>query len=39
MMQVTSKVTHEALHDIDVRIDGVRTSAITPAAPRTGVSR
>ena len=32
LMQVTSKVTHEALHDIDVRIDGVRTSALTLAA-------
>jgi len=30
MMQMTSKVTHEAMHNVSVSIDGVRTSEITP---------
>ncbi len=31
MMQVVGKVTHEAMHNIDVVIDGVRTRDLTPA--------
>lgn len=30
MLQVTSKVTHEALHNVDLTIDGVRTRDLTP---------
>jgi len=30
MMQMTSKVTHEAMHNVNVSIDGVRTRDITP---------
>ncbi len=30
MMQMTSKVTHEAMHNVKVDIDGVRTRDITP---------
>ncbi len=30
MMQMVSKVTHEAMHNVDVSINGVRTSDITP---------
>lgn len=30
MMQVVGKVTHEALHNIDVDIDGIRTRDLTP---------
>jgi len=31
MMQMTSKVTHEAMHNVNVSISGVRTSEITPS--------
>ena len=31
MMQIVGKVTHEAMHNIDVVIDGVRTRDLTPA--------
>ena len=30
MMQMTSKVTHEAMHNVNVSINGVRTSDLTP---------
>ena len=30
MMQMTSKVTHEAMHNLKVSINGVRTNGITP---------
>jgi Ca-activated chloride channel family protein len=30
MMQMTSKVTHEAMHNVNVSINGVRTRDITP---------
>ncbi|ASJ74803.1 VIT domain-containing protein [Granulosicoccus antarcticus] len=30
MLQVTSKVTHEALHNVDLSIDGIRTRDLTP---------
>lgn len=30
MMQVVSKVTHEAMHNINISIDGVRTRDLTP---------
>ena len=30
MMQMTSKVTHEALHNVRIDIDGVRTRDLTP---------
>jgi len=31
MMQMTSKVTHEAMHNVNVNINGVRTSELTPS--------
>ena len=30
LMQATSKVSHESLHDVEVSIDGVRTSDLVP---------
>ena len=30
MMQIVGKVTHEAMHNIDISIDGVRTRDLTP---------
>lgn len=30
MMQMTSKVTHEAMHNVRISIDGVRTRELTP---------
>lgn len=30
MMQVVSKVTHEAMHNIDIKINGIRTRDLTP---------
>jgi len=30
MMQIVGKVTHEAMHNIDITIDGVRTRDLTP---------
>lgn len=30
MMQMTSKVTHEAMHNVNVSINGVRTNSLTP---------
>ena len=31
MIQMTSKVTHEAMHNVNVSIKGVRTTELTPA--------
>lgn len=31
LMQATSKLTHQALHDIDVKFAGIKTKDITPA--------
>ena len=33
LMEFTSKVSHEALHDLDLEIRGVRVADLSPAAP------
>jgi len=33
LMEFTSKVSHEALHDLDLQIRGVRVADLAPAAP------
>lgn len=33
LLAATSKVTHEALHGVQIEIDGVRTADLTPSAP------
>lgn len=35
LMKFTSKVTHEAMHDIDLKISGVTTRDLTPKVTRT----
>ena len=35
LMEFTSKVTHEALHDLDLRIRGIKVTDLTPATPRS----
>ena len=35
LMEFTSKVNHEAMHDIDLKISGVTTRDLTPAVTRT----
>ena len=35
LMEFTSKVNHEAMHDIDLKIRGVTTRDLTPAVTRT----
>ena len=35
LMEFTSKVTHEAMHDIDLKITGVTTSDLTPKVTKT----
>lgn len=32
LLAATSKVTHEALHGVEIRIDGIKTADITPGA-------
>ena len=38
MLQMTSKVKHEALHNVRIEIDGVRTRDVTPAAIQSSLS-
>jgi Ca-activated chloride channel family protein len=33
LMEFTSKVSHEALHDLDLKIRGIRVADLAPAAP------
>ena len=33
LLEFTSKVTHEALHDLQLTIDGIRVADLTPATP------
>ena len=33
LLAATSKVTHEALHGVNIRIDGVKTADLTPGQP------
>jgi Ca-activated chloride channel family protein len=35
LMEFTGKVSHEALHDLDLQIRGVRVADLTPATPRS----
>jgi Ca-activated chloride channel family protein len=35
LMEFTSKVTHEALHDLDLEIRGIKVGDLTPATPNS----
>jgi len=35
LMEFTSKVSHQALHDLDLQIRGIKVADLTPAAPRS----
>ncbi|MDX1345767.1 MAG: VWA domain-containing protein, partial [Sedimenticolaceae bacterium] len=35
LMEFTSKVSHEALHDLDLQIRGIKVTDLTPATPRS----